>query len=437
MGDRIAEYLGSRADLVSRPLVTQSSEGVDQAVVIPALAEKDSLFQTLESLAGNPARELRRTLMICVVNNRAAPFASADEIEDNRRTIENLDAWVRGKAAPELMLGYIDAASPGRELPKKGGVGMARKIGLDWALAVVARGPSPHRLLFSLDADTLVEPNYLEAVRAHFEANNAWGAVTAYAHRLEGPPEQIAAIVCYELVLRYHVLGLSYAGSPYAFPSIGSTMVCRAEAYAAVSGMNQRQAGEDFYFLQQLAKTGGVDQIAATTVYPSARPSPRVPFGTGQRVRRFLDGGQDEYLVYDPCVYRILRDWLDTVRAHCGEAVDDLSSRALGISAQLGAFLDENRFRHVWPRLRENARDDRQLLEQFHRWFDGFRTLKLIHYIRDHGCSQRDMFESIAALLKWIGGPVSAPDPAGLAGNIEAQKALLADLRDRASRNRV
>ena len=429
MPDRIHAYLEKRADLVTRPLAASSRENVDQAVVIPALAERDSLFHTLASLAENPASELRRTLVICVVNNRAAPLADASQIENNRETLERLDAWASGTEARDLRVGYVDASSPGRELPEKGGVGMARKIGLDWALAVLADNASRHRLLLSLDADTLVERNYLSAVRSHFEARDASSAVVAYAHRLEGPPEQVAAIVCYELFLRYHALGLRYAASPYAFPSIGSTMVCRAEAYAAVSGMNQRQAGEDFYFLQQLAKTGGVDQIFTTKVYPSGRPSPRVPFGTGQRVRRFLEHAQDEYVLYDPRVYRILKDWLAAVADHIEGDASNLLSLAEAIAPQLKTFLVANDFAGVWPRLQRNSPDSKRALSQFHRWFDGFRTLKLIHHLRDNGFPQRGMFESIAMLLEWLGNPFPLPDPVGLTQDIETQKGLLDGLR--------
>jgi hypothetical protein len=32
--------------------------------------------------------------------------------------------------------------------------------------------------------------------------------------------------------------------------------------------MNLRRAGEDFYFLQQLAKTSGVSGLTGTEVYP-------------------------------------------------------------------------------------------------------------------------------------------------------------------------
>jgi len=54
-------------------------------------------------------------------------------------------------------------------------------------------------------------------------------------------------------------------------------MICTVDSYIAVRGMNRREAGEDFYFLNKLAKLGDIGQIHATTVYPSARPSRRVP----------------------------------------------------------------------------------------------------------------------------------------------------------------
>jgi hypothetical protein len=206
-------------------------------------------------------------------------------------------------------------------------------------------------------------------------------------------------------------------------------MVCRAEAYAAVSGMNQRQAGEDFYFLQQLAKTGVVDQIFTTKVYPSGRPSPRVPFGTGQRVRRFLDHAQDEYVLYDPRVYRILKEWLAAVADYVESDASVLLSRAETIAPQLKTFLVANDFAGVWSRLQGNSPDSKQVLSQFYRWFDGFRTLKLIHHLRDNGFPQRGMFESIATLLEWLGSPFPLPNPVGLTQDIETQKALLDELR--------
>ncbi len=430
MSERVSRYLTRKADLESRPLEWARCDRIEQAVVIPVLAERDRLFETLDTLAANPAEDLRKTLVICVVNNRAEPDARAQDIADNLDTLARLRARQAGD--PRLRLGIVDAASPGRELPSKGGVGLARKIGLDWALAVMHESGAPAPLLLSLDADTHVETNYLAAVREHFESRKAWAAVVSYAHRLDGPPEQVAAIICYELFLRYHVLGLAFAGSPYAFPSIGSTMACTGEAYAAVSGMNRRQAGEDFYFLQELAKTGGVDQVFTTTVRPSSRGSHRVPFGTGQRIRRHLDGGEDEYRLYDPRSYGILRAWLGLVATHLEMDGDGLLERAGEAAPALRAYLAAAGFASAWEGLRRNAAGPEQLLRQFHRWMDGFRTMKLVHFLRANGYPECGMFEALHDLLARLGEPWPFPEPEAMRNEIAAQQALLEGLREMA-----
>lgn len=439
MKSRLRAYLEKRADLDSRPLVSGPYDGIDQVVVIPVLAERECLFDTLASLAENPDTELQRTLVLCVVNNRTETVAGPADIEDNRHTLAMLDALVHDGTLPapcrishgDLRLAYVDASSPGRELPEKGGVGLARKIGLDWGVAVLEQAASSPKRLISLDADTRVEPNYLSAIRRFFASTPAAAAaVVSYAHPLDGPPEQVAAIICYELFLRYHVLGLTHARSPYAFPSIGSTMVCTADAYAAVSGMNQRQAGEDFYFLQQLAKTVGVAQIFTTTVHPSSRPSNRVPFGTGRRVLRFLADTDDEYLVYNPSSYQILKAWLALVASQPESGAHELIAQAEAISTQLRLFLEANRFPRTWQRLCENARDAVRLVAQFHRWFDGFRTVKLIHHLRDNGFPQRDLFESIHHLLRAMDVTPPGLEWPNLRNDLPAQRTLLHFLRN-------
>ena len=437
--DPIARYLAKHADLESRPLVSARTEGVEQVVVIPALAEGDYLPRTLAALAANPASDLGGTLVICVVNN--GPPASCDPgvIQDNRETLQTLDDLIGGRAtasvdarlAGVLRLAYVDAATPGNELPAGQGVGLARKIGLDWGVEVLRADGSRLPLLFSLDADTVVEPNYLSAVRDHFEATDARAAVIDYAHLLDTDAETVAAIVCYELFLRYHVLGLRYAGSPYAFHTIGSTIVCSPDAYAAVSGMSRRQGGEDFYFLQKIAKTYRIDTVTSTCVHPSPRPSERVPFGTGPRVRRFLQGAQNEYRLYHPDCYRILGEWLELAARSVAETGTRVLEAARQRCEPLGTFLEGCSFAPTWDALRRNAENDATLRRQFHRWFDGLKTLRLIHHLERSGYPQQDMFEAIADLVRMSGLPAFDRVPASLHTDMAQQIALLCHLRER------
>jgi hypothetical protein len=440
----IQRYLMQQVQNGGREFVAGGCDGIDQVVVIPALAEKDALLDTLHRLSANPPSDLNGTLVISVINNRMEGVADREDIEDNQQTMMLLRPLIQGKVptisasanrmgqqiremmSSGLRLAYIDASSPGMEMPEKGGgVGMARKLGLDMALRLFDYNSPAKKLLFNLDADTWVEAHYLSAVRQYFEDEKANAAVISYKHRLDEDPALQAAICCYEIFLRYYVLGLRFAGSPYAFHAVGSTMVCTPESYVMVRGMNRREAAEDFYFLDKLAKLGRIAQIQTTTVYPSARPSRRVPFGTGRRMIRFLAGGHDEYLLYDPEVFRILRRWLAVMAVSGQQEAKVILAMAASIHPLLGSFLELNHFQEVWPRIQRNHRDIDALGRQFHVWFDSFKTMKLVHYLTENGFSQKDMF----VVLKDLFGMMNIPCPIAMnektRSNLEEQMQIL------------
>jgi hypothetical protein len=441
------KYLRACKNFQGRPLVAGSAEGIEQAVVIPALAERDSLFRTLAGIAGNPASDLGRTLVICVVNNHRPPLAGDAEIHNNQETLSVLHALVFGHPAnpdlpgeirnefqqisdSSLRVAFIDASSPGLEIPERdGGVGSARKIGMDAALRIVDARATNGGAICCLDADTLVEENYLASVRTYFSRTGDPAAVTAYAHQKPDDPELLAAICCYEIFLRAYVIGLSYAGSPYAFHSIGSTMACTSEGYAAVRGMNRRRAAEDFHFLNKLSKIGKVGVISETTVFPSPRPSNRVPFGTGQRMNRFLTGRTDEYRLYDPRIFDILEKWLASMEAAPDRDPEAILAGAGRIHPQLEAYLRANRFAPDWLVIRKNSGDPGQLRRQFMVWFDGLKTLRLVHHLSRSAYPLVPMFDGLTDDIPLAGRPLyRVRSPRGIPGP-EEQFRILALLR--------
>ncbi len=433
----VESYLRKRAVAAPWRLERGPIEGVERAVVIPALAERARLLGTLRSLAANPRQELARALVVVVVNNRAPGVARAEDIADNQETLGLLRGLLRGAGAAEgrdvteagLRLACIDASSPGLELPAKGGVGLARRIGLDAALRVLHEaGVGEASVLLSTDADTLVEPNYLEAVRRHYARPEAWAACVDYAHCLDGAEAEVAAILAYETHLRCHVLGLRLAHSPYAYATVGSTIVCSARAYAAAGGMNRRQAGEDFYFLQELAKTGRVEAIHATTVHPAPRASHRVPFGTGRWVQERLDGRQ-ELVTYHPDGYRVLGVLLSLVHERPDAAPESILAELARTSRPAAGFLEGQGFAECWNKLHQNSPNPRVFLAQFYRWFDAFKTLKLLHCLRDAGFSLQPVWSAVRTLLEQAGQAPPAFPWQNLAEEREAQTALLLHLR--------
>jgi len=371
-------------------------DNIEQIVVIPAYSERDLIFDTLASIAANNDAALEKTLIVCVINNKSE--VSAADKENNRQTLALMNALINKQsfnkfkmaedslaslqaiADRPLRLACMDATSPGWEIPSRvGGVGMARKIGMDMALRLLQQSCEEPRLILSLDADTLVRPDYLSVIHNVFSSGKTQTGIIDYEHQMPLDEAERSAICCYEIFLRYWVMGLQFAQSPYAFHSIGSTIVTTADSYLAVRGMNRREAGEDFYFLNKLAKTSPVRNIRETVVYPSARISRRVPFGTGAAIEKMLSGIEHEQRFYDPRIFIIIREWITLMKESFNRSTDQILIKAKKIDPGLESFLVARGFLSVWPKIRRNLKDQKTYDRQFHNWFDGFETLKLVN----------------------------------------------------------
>jgi hypothetical protein len=391
----VQKYLAARSAAGPWKIEGCGGSGFAGAVVIPALAEEESLFATLHSLERNPPGLLSRFLVLAVVNHRAD--ADGADKAANLRTLRKLS----GASFSSLQLAWIDASSKGMELPERtGGVGMARKIGFDLALARLDYSGAPP-LLVALDADTLVRPDYLEALLRHFETTREGGAVIPFIHQEGETPEENLAIERYELFLRHYVLGLSLAGSPYSFHTVGSAMACRADAYVRAGGMNRRRAGEDFYFLQQLAKTSGMANLKGTVVHPSARSSHRVPFGTGRAIARMLAGEEDTVRFYSPECFRLLGAWLSLAAREWRAPGSAVLDKARDLSEPLAEYLNHLDLPAVWGRLQRNHPSREAFLTGFHGWFDGFKTLRFIHHLCAGPLPRSGPEEALPWLLDW------------------------------------
>jgi hypothetical protein len=183
-----------------------------------------------------------------------------------------------------------------------------------------------------------------------------------------------------------------------------------------IGGMNNRSAGEDFYFLQQLARTVGVEQLSGTVVHPSPRASHRVPFGTGRSVTRMLAGGEGEQLFYHPACFRVLGAWLDLVADYPDADDCFLRTQAVVISPCLEEYLDLNRFHDIWGKLRRNNPGREAFLKAFHGWFDGLKTMKLIHHLSAGHFPRCEPDSALSELIEWGGLPLVS----GIENQLEA-----------------
>jgi hypothetical protein len=382
-------------------------------VIIPAIAEFENIKTLIISLAENDPLYFSKTLILFVINN----FASSDPdvISENQKTIHFLKKIQHKESDNEfltkiissgLQIDYIDASSKGKELPEKeGGVGLARKIGMDLALGIFDYAAYGKKILVCLDADCTVDKNYITEIHRTYNTKNLQAAYINFRHSLSENAEENMAIICYEIFILYYMLGLKFANSIYDFPTIGSLITCDYKSYFKIEGMNKRKAAEDFYFMEKLAKNFKIEKINSTTVYPSGRISWRVPFGTGQRVKRFLSGTQDEYRVYSTQSFVILKNWLEVFNEPDIKSTNEYLKKAKKIHQLLYGFLVGQNFEQSWDRIKKNYKSPETLQKQKITWFDGFRTMKLIHYLRDNGFSLQPMFHSADELLELMDFP--------------------------------
>ena len=208
-------------------------------------------------------------------------------------------------------------------------------------------------------------------------------------------------------------------------------MICDADSYVKVGGMNKRKAAEDFYFMGQLAKVTPIYKIEYTTVYPSGRGSWRVPFGTGQRVNRFLKHLQNEYLLYSPASFCVLKKWLKIYHSKNEFIPSVVLESAKDVSKSLHEFLEANNFISDWGKILKNTKSVNQLNKQKIMWFDGFKTLKLIHFLRDTCCPLVNMFDAVDELFEQMSlAPINSKREKGEVPDMSTQHYYLNKLRE-------
>jgi hypothetical protein len=365
-------------------------------VVVPMCDEHSSSVDRILTSLGD------RSLCVVVVNGRDSLSASTHAV--NQRLLQNLRASCEKFGSPGLStsaylgrrrgtdLLLVDRASPGSRLPEGEGVGLARKIGCDIAVAAHASGSVASPWIHSTDADVTLPSDYLSGVEA---AGTGVGCVTyRFTHETAAlPPPADRALHLYELSLRYYVVGLARAGSPYAAHTIGSTLAFDVDAYVAVRGMPRRQAAEDFYLVNKLAKVAGIERVAPRITL-HGRPSERVPFGTGPAIRRIaaaLAAGEP-FRLYHPDSFALVGEWLGHMERLAAGDDDALAGAPALLREALAATGTSEKIR----KLRRGCTSVEQARRRAHEHFDGFKTLKLIHALRDRGLGMIPWREAVS-----------------------------------------
>lgn len=372
----------------------------DAIVVVPVWNDRD-IFDTVDSLY-RCVLTAGRAGAVIVVNHGEQEAAELKKV--HAALADELEEYVRAKfrANPAVQVRVGRAF----DLPSRtAGVGLARKWGMDAAAAYFYRHGKGECPIVSLDADTRVAPNYFDELIGFFRREKVAGVSIAYEHRLEECEGRMReAMMKYELYLRYYEQALRYTGHPHAFHCIGSAFAVRASDYAAQGGMNKRQAGEDFYFLQKLIATGRFAELNATKVYPSARFSARTPFGTGQAVKRIADeGGCCPTYCWE--AFEGLKVFFDGLLALYKAGEEAVRTCFEGQISVLRDYLYENEFVGIVQEVNANCASEKQFAKRFFDHFNAFRVLKFLNYAHGHFFARQDVLLGTLKLCRALHWP--------------------------------
>lgn len=416
-------YLQQRAILLS-PIGRRPSSQLGLVVVIPAYRETHLLLSLMA---------LHRCILpdcdtevLVVINDADNDTAEVRQL--NLAIAEDVKQWAASVNQTRLWFHVLHHCG----MPaKEAGVGLARKIGMDEACRRLEQVGNPQGIIACFDADSRCAPNYLQALEKHFQNNPQSPACSIYfEHPVQGAEfteEVYKAITEYELHLRYFIAAQRYAGFPFAFHTVGSSMAVRCRAYQEQGGMNRRKAGEDFYFLHKFTCLPHFSVLNQTAVFPSPRPSDRVPFGTGKAVAKLLQSRQSANS-YAFQTFLDLKKIFELVPQLHRTSMSNLplppSVLEFGETVDMDAEI---------ARIKANTSNRASFQHRFFRWFNAFMVMKFTHFARDNYYPDRPVAEVAQALLTAMNlQPTIAPEKSGLSLLLILRKLDNPFLRDNA-----
>ena len=334
---------------------------LEMVVVIPAYKESQLDLAVHSLLACSEVA--CRVILLIVIN--APEQSSLDDLNLNQRAYEEIKQI---KGTDQITIQVVNIGLP----QKKAGVGLARKIGLDEAVRWFKK-LNHSGILVCFDGDCRCSDTYLSAIYSAYKNQNLNAGILAYEH----PLDLESGIIPYELGLRYYTDSLRYSGYPNVHQTLGSCITINSDHYCKHGGMNTKKAGEDFYFLNKIVRKPGFAEINEALVYPAARISDRVPFGTGRALIGYQVDKKNIISTYNPLIFEDIKIFMTSLP-------EIIQGQSPNFPTAIQKFLNAVDFYQKLDKLLKNCRNLTSFYKQFYDWFDYFMILKMIHFSRDH-----------------------------------------------------
>jgi hypothetical protein len=337
----------------------------DIYVAIPAMDERQELPLTLQNLVEQ--QDAGRFHIYVCINQPESYWQIPDKSAICQHNAQLLD-YLRQLPMPNLHI--IDKSSKGNGWDDKhSGVGWARKTLFDTILSVAAGDD----IIVSLDADTRISPHYLASIRHTFARRPEIPALAVpYYHPLASNEATDGAILRYECYMRNYAINLLRIGSPYGFTALGSAMAMRADALRKIGGITPLKSGEDFYLLQKFRKMAPIGLYNEECVFPSARPSNRVDFGTGPAIIKGAEGNWSAYPIYHYSLFNDIEETYRRIPELFDHTIDTDFLHFLQTGNKTTSSAD------IWKSIRQNVKDLPHFEQAFHEKADGLRILQFL-----------------------------------------------------------
>ena len=374
------------------PVEELNSAGI--FVVIPAFLEREYIERCLLSLI--EADGIATKVCVIVVVN-ASEDASSEIIKEQEELFQQVVEFSLNNSSSQLIITPLKVFNVKK---KHFGVGYARKAGMDQAVLQLYNSNRLNAVIVSLDADSIVAPNYFNEIERYFNDDDNMGCSIRFEHPLEGDlnPGVYEAIAQYELHMRYYKFALLQTGFPYAFHTVGSSFALKASQYVRAGGMPRKQAGEDFYFIQKVVQMGGYGELNTTCVYPSARSSTRVPFGTGPSVRKMVED-KSEYTTYNLVAFHYLKKFFETRMSLYGVSQEEFNIYVDTLPEILKDFLIRDNFFDDIVNLSNNCASQEVFDRRFFELFNAFKVVKYLNYVHDNTLKKVPVTKAAMQLL--------------------------------------
>jgi len=362
-----ADKYFSRVKTYDSLIKQKPAENLQISVVIPVYNEPE-VIKTLQSLLRNSFAGFNAEI-IFVINS--AINEEEKILLQNKKSKTELKAEFEKNNNSNLKMFILEFS----DLPTKtAGVGLARKIGMDEALRRFNSINSPESIIVSLDADTLVAENYLQAIFNFYSENpKICGANIKFEHPTEGNvfnKDIYKAIIIYETYLHYYVQALRYANFPHSYHTIGSAFCVRANSYAKQGGMVVNKSGEDGVAIKQIIDNDFV------------------------------------FKTYKLDAFLLLKDFFEQIDSLFNEkTIDDLE-----IDDLLSEFLKQNKIEKKLKEIRANTSNKENFRNRFFSWFNALKVLKFLNFAHIEKFEKSDIIDEAKKLLQKLEVDFSSSD---------------------------